>query len=222
MENLTDSLDLLSAIKTGKKPADPVALQTALNAVISLSAEETRNLTESMNGLENLTEEKNGMRAEYLALLDGFRAYLEAAKRNATKEASAEETVRGARQLKEWRDGTYTPGISPVVDFVAVLENKQSIVTAHMRLISIIKDEKKIRGLLAGGKTASFLRLLKKAQGEISRATQLNWQADKLLLAPDADGNRDGETIDATIGDANGLLNGAYDDFAAMSALVKK
>jgi hypothetical protein len=128
--------------------------------------------------------------------------------------------VKFAQSVKEWRDGTYAPIIRPIVDFAAVMQNRQAIVTAHGRLIAIAKDEKKIRGFLFGGKTPVFLKLLKKAQGEITQATQMNVQARKLLDA--AGGDAGGDAIDAIVGDANELINTAYDDFVAMSKLVNK
>ena len=100
------------------------------------------------------------------------------------------------------------------------MQGKKAIATAHARLISIAREERKIRGFLVGGKAGPFLKLLKKAQGEIAQATQMSAKAEELLDTPkDGEGS---DLIDALTADANGLIDAAYGDFLAMSRLVSR
>ncbi len=221
IKNLTESLDLLTAIKNSKKPIDTISLQTALNAAINLSDEEIKNLHNGLEELENLTNDKETTRAKYLNQLADFRTTLTEAKDEVNRDASMHDIIKTAQAVKDWRDTIYIPAIRPIVDFMAVIHSKNAVIIAHTRLISIVKDEKKIRGFLVGGKTSTFLKHLKKVQSEISQATQLNMQAEKLLISP-AGAPDNGDTIDAIIANANRLINAAYDGFLAMSKLVKK
>lgn len=220
IKNLTESLDLITAIKTGKGLADAITLQTALNDILDLSLEEVKNLELQLRSLEPAGEDRVEMKTNYLNQLAGMRTKIEGVKMNMNTDARMEDIVKAAQALKIWRDATYTPQIRPIVDFTAVMQSKKAIATAHGRLIAITKEEKKIRGFLAGGKAASFLKLLKKAQGEIAQATQMSAKAESLLDAPE--GGEESDLIDALTADTNGLIDMAYGDFLAMSRLVNK
>ncbi len=221
IRNLTDSLDLLTAIKTSKKPTDPVALQTTLNAALTLSEEEVKNLTSALQELDVPINVQKETRDALLDRLGELSRNLKEMKVKATREESVAEIIKTAQHLKNWRDGTYAENISPIVNFISVMQAKNAIAVANMRLISIIKDDRKIRGFLAGGKTATFLKLLKKAQGKIAQATPLATQAEKILAADD-NGSIDGDAIDALVAGTNRLIDSAYDDFLAMSRMIAK
>ncbi len=221
IESLAESLDFLSAIKSGKKPTDPIALQTALNGVISLSEEEIGSLESRLRAQGGLKGDDHAAREEYLERLSALLARTTAMKADANRDIGISEILRIARSMKEWRDTVYAPRIRPMIDFIAVMQNTKAIMTAHERLISIAKDEKKIRGFFAGGRATPFLKLLKKAQGEIAQATDMNEEAKRLLAAERAGNEGDG-SIDAAVEGSNALVNAAYDDFVAMSRLVRK
>lgn len=220
IKNLAESLDLITAIKAGKGTVDAIALQTALNDILDLSAEEVKSMERELKSLDLADEDWAATRTNYLSQLAGLRARIEAMRADMNTDAKTKDIVRAAQALKIWRDGTYTPKIQLMVDFLAVMKGKKAITTAHARLISIAKEEKKIRGFLTGGKTAHFLKLLKKAQGEIAQATQMSIKAEELLDAPES--QREGDLIGALTADAGELIDAAYGDFLAMSRLVNK
>ncbi len=221
IRNLTDSLDLLTAIKAGKKPTDAVALQTTLNAALTLSEEEVKNLTSTLRELDVPTDAHKKTRDAFLDRLGEFSRNLKEMKVGATREESVAEIIRAAQYLKNWRDGTYAENVGLIVNFISVMQAKSAIVIANVRLISIVKDERKMRGFFFGGKTTAFLKLLKNAQGKITQAIPLATQAEKLLTAVGGD-NANGDTIDALVAGTNRLIGSAYDDFLAMSRMIAK
>ncbi len=76
--------------------------------------------------------------------------------------------------------------------------------------------------MLSGTKTTAFVRLIKKAQGELRKAADLNARA-KAVLIPDPDEETvDEGPIDELVRQSNALVNDAYNDFIAMSRLIKK
>ncbi len=221
IESLAESLNFLSAIKSGKKPIDTIALQTALNGVISLSEKELENIEKQLRLLGNLKGDDETTREEYLDRISTLENRMQVIKTSANRDISVDEILAIAREVKEWRETAYAPRVRPMVDFIAVTQNTKAIITAHERLISITKDERKIRGFFAGSKAGPFLKLLKKAQGEIAQATDMNEEAKRLFALARAGDEGDG-SIDTAIEGSNALVNAAYDDFSAMSKLVKK
>ncbi len=221
IENLAESLDFLSAIKSSKKPTDAIALQTALNGVISLSEEEIGNLESQLRSLGGLRSDDETVREEYLDRIATLMGRIGMMKADANRNIDVNEILKIARNMKEWRDTVYAPRVRPMIDFIAVMQSAKAILTAHERLIAIAKNEKKIRGFFAGGRAAPFLKLLKKAQGEIAQATDMSEEA-KRLFALERAGNEGDGSIDAAIEGSNALVNAAYDDFVAMSKLVKR
>ena len=70
-------------------------------------------------------------------------------------------------------------------------------------------------------RSATFMSLIKKAQDELKKATDLNERAKAALLS-DTEETEDEETINEMIRQSNALVNAAYDDFITMSRLIRR
>lgn len=221
LSRLTESLDLLNAIKAGKRITDATPLQTALNDVMSISEEEVRGVSARLMAQNKLTDEETALRENLMTSLASLSLHLKSVRIDTTQESGISSVISIAQKLKEWRDGVYAVAMAQAVQFVSILENEDSIKAANARLALILKDEKKIRGILPASKTAPFMRLIKKAQGEIKKATDLNTRA-KSALMPDTEKSINGDVVDEMIRQSNKLVNDAYEDFIAMSRLIKK
>lgn len=221
LNRLTNNLDLLTAIKTAKRPTDPISLQTALNTVISITEEEIKNAGNKLTALGDLTEAESAMESSYIDTLANLRLYVQSVRKETTQEASTGTILSLAQKFKEWRDGPYTMALNPIMQFTSVFQSKNAIKAANARLGSIVKDERKIRAMLSATKTAPFMRLIKKAQNELRKAADLIARAEA-LLTPDTPASDDADTIDEEVRQANKFVNDAYDDFIAMGKLIKK
>jgi hypothetical protein len=221
LNRLTDSLDLLTAIKAAKRPTDATSLQTALNTVVSITDEEIKNISGELNVLEDLTDAENALASDYMENLVGLRLYVKSVRTDTTQEAAPSAILSLAQKFKEWRDGPYATALDPIMRFTNVFQSKDDIKAANARLGAILKDERKIRTMLSATKTAPFMRLIKKVQTELRKATDLTARAEA-LLTPDAVAPDDASTIDEEIRQSNALVDTAYDDFIAMGKLIKK
>jgi hypothetical protein len=222
LSRLTESLDLLNAIKTGKRPTDAVSLQTALNNVITISEEEVRNVSVQLTAQSGLTDEESALRDSLIADLSNLKLHTKAVRTDTTQESGISAVISLAQKFKEWRDGPYTATMRQAIQFVSVFENETSIIAANARFTAIAKDENKIRSFLALFRSTPFTRLMKEAQSKIKKAVNLNARA-KAALMPNTEQSADyDDAIDEMIRQSNALVNAAYDDFIAMSRLIKK
>lgn len=223
LENLTDSLHLLSAIKASKRPVDPAthitAIQAALNRIIDLSGEEIKNLENRLSSLAALSQDQEKTRDEYFNQLADFHLYYKTTREAINQNITLANLLKISNALKKWREASYAPAIAPMVNFSAVLQNKNTTATAARRLAGIMKDEKRIRNALSPSKEIIFSQLIKKAQGAITQATALNARAEDALASPD---NHDADAIDVSVDNADALIRQAYAYFIAMSKLLKK
>lgn len=223
LSRLTESLDLLNAIKTGKRPTNIISLQTALNNVISISEEEMRTVSLRLAALNELTSEESALRNKLMANIASFKLHVRAVRTDTTQEAGISSVISLAQKFKEWREGPYVTTMERAIALIDILENENSIQAANARLTSILKDEKKIRGMLSGTKTAAFMRLIKRAQGELKKAADLNGRAKAALLPnPKNETADDKDSIGEILRQSSNLLSATYDDFIAMSKLIKK
>lgn len=221
LTNLTDSLNLLDAIKTSKRPIDPsthtTAVQAALNRIIDLSDEEMQNLEDRLAFLAGLSHEQDEQRNVHATKLADFRSHYETMRDAINQDLSLAELLKISNRLKKWHETDYVPAIAPIVDFSAVFQNKNIIATAARRLADIMKDEKRIKNALSPSKEIIFVQLIKKAQAAIAQAAKLNAEAEDALALPDAD-----DAIDVFVDNADMLIRQAYAHFIAMSKLLKK
>ena len=221
LNRLTDNLDLLTAIKTAKRPTDATSLQTALNNVVNITDEEIKNMGNELNALEDLTDGENAMISDSMETLANLRMYVKLVRTDTTQEATLNTILSLAQKFKEWRDGPYTVAVGPIIRFTSVFQSKNAIKAANIRLGAILKDERKIRGMLSATKTAPFMRLIKKVQTELRKAADLHTRAEALLMEG-ATTEDDANTINEGVRQANASVNTAYDDFIAMGKLIRK
>ncbi|MDO8582456.1 MAG: hypothetical protein Q7R63_00470, partial [bacterium] len=197
LSRLTESLDLLNAIKIGRRPADTTSLQTALNNVITISEEEIRNVSVQLAAQNGLTDEESALRDGLMADLASLKLHAKAVRTDTTQESGISAVISLAQKLKEWRDGPYAATMRQVIQFVSVFENDASIIGANARFTAIAKDENKIRSFLALFRTTPFTRLMKEAQSKIKKAANLNARAKFALMPdPDTEESADGDIVD--------------------------
>ena len=227
LSRLTKSLDLVNAIKAGKRPIDATALQTALNTVISISEEEVRSVSTLLAAHDGLSDDERAVRDSIITDIINLKSRIKSVRADTTQEAGASAVISIAQKFKEWRDGPYAATMARAVRFLGVFENENAIQAANARLAAIVKDEKKIRALLPGTKSAPFMSLRKKAHGELKKAADLNARAKAVIIT----GSDAEETEETQENDANAdemirqsftLVNAAYDDFIGMSKLIRK
>ncbi len=216
LHDLGASLNLIAAIKTAKTPVDPIALQTALNDVISLSEEEIKNLESQLTALNDLSDKNDAKRINYLQQLAQLRARYKEVRTDVNQSIDASHIIRLGQGLKVWRDATYIPTTKPMVNFSAVFANRSGIMTAHTRLIAVLRDKKSRLGIRSG-ETAAFLKFMRQAQDSISRATRLNRDAEGLLENPEGS-----DSIDGMLAGSAKLLDHAYEAFIGMDGLMKR
>lgn len=221
LSRLTESLNLVTAIKAGKFPTDAVSLQAAMNDIIRLSEEEIRNVSVELATQNGLTDEEMALRDDLMVNLASAKIHVLSVQTDILQEATPNTIVSIAQKFKEWRDGSYTTTMEQAVRFTSVFKNENSVKAANARLTAILKDEKKIRSLLSASKTAPFMRLIKKAQGELKKASDLNTRAEALLVQNN-NTEESNTTIDEMVRQATVSVNIAYDYFVAMSKLIRK
>lgn len=202
---------------------DAISLQTALNDVLNLSDEEVRNVSIRIAAQDKLTDKEITLRDELITSLADLKIHIQSVRIGTTQEAGATSVIWLANTFKEWREGPYAKTMERATAFADALENDDSIKGAALRLAAILKDEKKIRAVLPTSKTGVFLRLIKKAQGEIRQASELNTKV-KAALMPDEDDEvaTDDATASEMAHESSELINAAYDAFIAISKLVRK
>lgn len=223
LSRLTESLDILNSIKAGKRITDATPLQTALNNILSISEEEIRSVTAQLGAQTRLSEEEASVQNSLIANLADLAVHIKSVRTDTTQESGISAVISLAQKLKEWRDSPYTATMTQAVAFVSIFENEDSIKAADVRLASILKDGKKIRGILSATKNTAFMRLIKKVQGELKKAVDMNARA-KAVIIPDIEKETtdDKDSIDELIRQSNSLVNDAYNDFIAMSKLIRK
>ena len=188
---------------------------------MSITDEEIKKISSELNALEDLTDGENAVVSGYMDTLADLRLYVKSVRVNTTQEAMPSAILTLAQKFKEWRDGPYTTAFNPIMRFTSVFQSKNAIKAANARLGAILKDGRKIWSMLPATKTAPFMRLIKKVQTELRKATDLDARAEALLLA-DTTTEDDASTIDEEVRQANALIDTAYDDFIAMGKLIKK
>lgn len=224
LSRLTESLDLLNSIKAGKRITDATPFQTALNGVLNISEEELRSVTVRIGTQSSgLTDKEIELQNELMGDLANLSSHVRAVRIDATQKTGTSAILSLAQAFKEWRDGPYVTTMTRAIAFADVFENEDSIKAAGSRLAAILKDEKKIRDRLSGTKRTEFARLIKKAQGELRKALDLNGRAKAALIPdPEKETNDDEKSIDELVRQSGMLVNEAYNDFIAMSKLIKK
>lgn len=171
----------------------------------------------------SLTDEETSLQNSLIIDLTNLALHVKSVRVDTTQESGTSAVISIAQKFKEWRDGAYTATMTQAAAFVDIFENEDSIKAANARLASIMKDEKKIRGMLSGKKAGAFTHLIRRVQVGLRKAGDLNARAKAVIIPnheKEAINNED--SIDEMIRQSNALVNDAYDDFIAMSRLIRK
>lgn len=197
---------LLGALVLGIKPAlaagdSPTSTIASIDNGAGLTSEEKlakskEDLTKALDlslkkvdGLRGRLNELNfpessretELKNKALSNLDIYTDYYNKAKENLEKKSSLEEVKDLAKEIKEHRDTTYTPGVEEIVRFVLVFYNEEVLGVANDRLSKIETDVKKLDklGVIEEG---DFRGKLDEASKLLQKAADLQGEAKEIIL----------------------------------------
>lgn len=161
------------------------ALELSLKKVESL-----RTRLNELNFPEKSREQE--LKTQALGDLDAYADYYKKAKEDLDKATTLDEVKELARQIKEYRESTYTPGVEQIVKFISVFYNEEVLGVANDRQNKIGADIKKL-DKLGVIKEADFRKKLDETNKLLKEATELQGEAKKQILnatsTPPAKGN---------------------------------
>lgn len=218
IQNLTESLDFLNAIKEKKLPVEAVALQTALNRILDLWNAQNEDMVNDLRNNINIIPKPFIERAhDYLERLRNINLKNEETRAAINQNLPVHKIIARGEKLQTERQAL-EPVLNDIIDFTSIFTNHHAITKATNRLSSIIKEEKKIRIMLSQGKWLSFVGLIQQTNLLIKNAAKLNKGAIELLAEPDE--TEGGVTIESLIIQSENNIKAAYTNFLTMSKLI--
>lgn len=154
-----------------------------LTKALDLSLKKVESLKNRLNDLNfpELSREEE-LKQETLKNLDDYARYYNEAKESLEKKDNLEEVKNLAKDVREYRDTTYTPGVEKIVRFVLVFYNEEVLGVANDRLGKIEADVKKL-DKLGVIKEGDFRGKLDEAAKLLGEAVKLQGEAKKIILA---------------------------------------
>ncbi len=154
-----------------------------LTKALDLSLKKVNGLKSRLNELNfpELSREEE-LKNEALKNLDDYADYYNKAKEDLEKKNSLEEVKDLAKNVKEYRDTIYTPGVEEIVRFVLVFYNEEVLGIANDRLSKIETDVKKL-DKLGVIKEADFRSKLDEADKLLQKAHNLQGEAKEIILS---------------------------------------
>ncbi|MBI2594960.1 MAG: hypothetical protein HYW38_01725 [Candidatus Colwellbacteria bacterium] len=178
------SSTLLSVDAANLAPEDKLAkAKEDLTKALDLSLKKVDSLKGRLNELNfpELSREAE-LKNEALRDLDTYADYYNKAKENLEKTDSLEGVKELAKDVKEYRDATYTPGVEKIVRFILVFYNEEVLGVANDRLGKIEADVKKL-DKLGVIKESDFRGKLDEAGNLLGEAAKLQGEAKKIILS---------------------------------------
>lgn len=153
-----------------------------LAKALDLSLKKVESLKTRLNEL-NFPEDsrEQTLKKEALSDLDAYAGYYGKAEDDLKKKGSLDEIKDLAKEIKEYRDTTYTPGVEKIIRFILVFYNEEVLGVANDRLGKIEADIKKL-DKLGVVKEGDFRKRLDEAAGLLKEAADLQGEAKKLIL----------------------------------------
>ena len=178
---IEDVKNNLSLNEEDKKTKELQTRKDALSKIFDLTLLEDNDLKKKLAGIKNLNESEKKIKINLIANLEeNGNAYSEMKSR--LKEANSIAAVKQlAIDFKNWRNLVYNPKVEKIISFTLVFQQKKTLDTAQQRLEKIKLDLEKLEGakLIKMEETAN---LLNKAGNGLSRANELNKQAELIFL----------------------------------------
>ena len=224
----TTSSTLLSADANAEELAPEEKLGKAkedLTKALVLSLKKVDSLKGRLNELNfpALSREEE-LKNEALHDLDEYAAYYNKTKGDLEKKDNLDEVKGLAKEVKEYRDTTYTPGVEKIIRFILVFYNEDVLGVANDRLGKIEADVKKLDklGVVEGG---AFRGKLDEATNLLKEAAKLQGEAKKIILGTASSTDSEREKKLSTKDMIEKSLNNVktvYDIFLELNQNVKK
>lgn len=194
-----------------------------LTRALDLSLKKVDSLKARLNDLNfpELSREAK-LKNEALKDLDSYAAYYNKAKGDLAKKDNLEEVKDLAKEIKEYRDTVYTPGMEKIVRFALVFYNEEVLGVANGRLGKIEADVKKL-DKLGVIKENDFRGRLNEADKLLEEGAKLQAEAKKIILvATSTELVKEKPTARDLIETSLNNVKTVYDIFLELNQSVKK
>ncbi len=171
-----DSANLAPEEKLAKAKED-------LTKALDLSLKKVESLKTRLNELNFPPESREQeLKTQALKELDDYARYYNETKGHLDKATSLDEVKELARQVKEYRDTTYTSGVEKIVKFISVFYNEEILGVANDRRDKIEGDIKKLDkfGVIKEG---DFRKKLDETGKLLKEAAELQGDAKQMILS---------------------------------------
>lgn len=218
------SVDLLSVDSASLAPEEKLAkAKEDLVRALDLSLKKVESLKSRLNEL-NFPEDsrEQALKNGALGNLDTYAEYYLNAKENLDKKGSLDEVKDLAKEIKEYRDTTYTPGVERTVRFILVFYNEEVLGVANDRFSKIGADIKKLDklGVVSEG---DFREKLDEVTSLLKEAADLQGEAKKIILATSTDpGKSEEPSAKDMIEKSLNNVKTVYGIFLELNQLVKE
>ena len=218
------SSTLLSVDSASLAPEEKLAkAKEDLVMALDLSLKKVESLKSRLNEL-NFPEDsrEQALKNEALSDLDTYAEYYLNAKENLDKKESLDEVKDLAKEIKEYRDITYTSGVEKIVGFILVFYNEEVLGVANDRFSKIGADIKKLDklGVVSEG---DFQEKLDEVSNLLKEAADLQGEAKKIILATSTDPGGSGEpSAKDMIEKSLNNVKAVYGIFLELNQSVKK
>jgi len=185
-ENLSDA-EKLTLAKDG------------LEKALSLALEKVTNLTNELNSREFDEEStENTLKSAYLEDLNSYATYYSESLEKSKSLEDLESVQNLAKEIKDYRDTTYGPGVERIVEFVLVFYSEDVINKANERLEKVSEDIGKLEGLglIEKGTFDEKLEFMKTSLEEASRLRLIAKDIVVILPQEDTTSTSEGLLID--------------------------
>ena len=218
------SSTLLSVDSASLAPEEKLAkAKEDLVMALDLSLKKVESLKSRLNEL-NFPEDsrEQALKNEALSDLDTYAEYYLNAKENLDKKESLDEVKDLAKEIKEYRDITYTSGVEKIVGFILVFYNEEVLGVANDRFSKIGADIKKLDklGVVSEG---DFQEKLDEVSNLLKEAADLQGGAKKIILATSTDPGKSKEpSAKDMIEKSLNNVKAVYGIFLELNQSVKK
>ena len=218
------SSTLLSVDSASLAPEEKLAkAKEDLVMALDLSLKKVESLKSRLNEL-NFPEDsrERALKNEALSDLDTYAEYYLNAKENLDKKESLDEVKDLAKEIKEYRDITYTSGVEKIVGFILVFYNEEVLGVANDRFSKIGADIKKLDklGVVSEG---DFQEKLDEVSNLLKEAADLQGKAKKIILATSTDpGGSEEPSAKDMIEKSLNNVKAVYGIFLELNQSVKK
>lgn len=196
-----------------------------LTKALDLSLKKVDSLKGRLNELNfPALSREEGLKGDALRDLDEYAAYYKKTKTSLEKEETLDGVKDLAKEVKEYRDTTYTPGVEKIIRFILVFYNEEVLGVTNDRLGKIEADVKKL-DKLGVIKEGDFRGKLDEAIGLLKEAANLQGDAKKIILGTASSTDSEMEKKLSTKGMIEKSLNNVktvYDIFLELNQNVKK